>query len=117
VLAALLWLFRNFGEEQPILPEKKHIPLSAADVRRPRPHKTSEINIRLSAFATNEQYHQMCGRTTVMLPQATQRCTVIPASQQRAVARTCRNPDFTGVTLSRMHECDEESLNSNTRTP
>jgi hypothetical protein len=26
VLAAMLWLFRNFGEELPKLPEKKHIP-------------------------------------------------------------------------------------------
>ena len=63
-----LWLFRNFDEEQPIMPEKTHIPLSAADVKRPRPYKTSEINIRLSIFATNEQYHQMCGRANVMPP-------------------------------------------------
>ena len=65
---ARLWLFRNFDEEQPIMPEKTHIPLSAADVKRPRPYKTSEINIRLSIFATNEQYHQMCGRAKVMQP-------------------------------------------------
>jgi hypothetical protein len=69
-LSATLWLFCNFDEEQPKLPEKKHTPLSAADVRRPRPYKTSEINIRLSAFATNEQYHQMCGRANIMLPLA-----------------------------------------------
>ena len=65
-LNVTLWLFRNFDEEQPIMPEKTHIPLSAADVKRPRPYKTSEINIRLSIFATNEQYHQMCGRAITL---------------------------------------------------
>ena len=56
------------------MPEKTHIPLPAADVRRPRPYKISEINIRLSTFATNEQYHQMCGRANVvMLPLLTLR--------------------------------------------
>jgi hypothetical protein len=63
-----LWLLRNFGEEQPIMPEKAHNPLSAAGARRQRPYKTPEINISLSAFTTNEQYHQMCGRTNTMPP-------------------------------------------------
>ena len=67
----VLRLFRNFDEEQPIMPEKTHIPLSAADVKRPRPYKTSEINIRLSISATNEQYHQMCGRASLKLPVST----------------------------------------------
>jgi hypothetical protein len=62
-LATWLGVFRNFGEEQPIMTEKAHKLLSASGARRRRPYKTSQINIRLSAFAANEQYHQMCGRT------------------------------------------------------
>jgi hypothetical protein len=63
-----IWVFRNFGEKQPIMTEKAHKLLSAAGARRRRPYKTSQINIRLSAFAANEQYHQMCGRTNDMPP-------------------------------------------------
>jgi hypothetical protein len=103
--AATLWLLRNFGEEQPIMPEKAHNPLSAAGARRQRAYKTSEINISLSVLATNEQYHQMCGRTNVMPPLATKRCTVIPPP----VSDETRHP-FQSIPPSEATSLSETSL-------
>ena len=101
--------------------------LSAADVRRPRPYKTSEINIRLSAFATNGQYHQMCGRANVMpppckamQPPGRQRCKVVPATHftriqppvsdgfrqsARSQSLSCRKCRFTGRLSARVYFC------------
>src|ERR1035441_3583151 len=97
-LSTTLWLFRNSGQDQPIMPEKTHIPLPAADVRRPRPYKASEINIRLSTFATNEQYHQMCGRANVMPPPIWSKAwavqSLIRAEGVRGKIELAKNPYF-----------------------
>ena len=68
--AATLWLFRTFDEDDRKITKKAHTPEPAARAVCLRPYKTSDISNRSASLRASEQYHQMCGKSQIRIPES-----------------------------------------------